>query len=54
MHTLAGQDPFGSYIDMDVCVHSPGWKNDCDCIREEAHHSVFLLLEHCVHLLVAV
>ena len=36
-HTVTGQDPSGTYIEMDVCMHSPGWKNDCDRIREEAY-----------------
>jgi len=39
----AGWDPFGSHIDMDVCVHSPGRKNGCDCVTEEAHRSGVLL-----------
>ena len=52
-HAVAGQDPFGSYIDTDVCMHSPEWKNDCDCIREEAYCCV-VLLQQCVLVLVDV
>jgi hypothetical protein len=50
-HTSTGWDPFGSYIDTDVCVHNPGRKNGWDCATEEAHHCVELLLQQCVHIL---
>ena len=53
-HAVTGQDPFGSYIDTYVCMHSAGWKNDCNCVREEAHHCVLLLLQRCVHIFVDV
>jgi len=55
-YAVARQDPFGSYIDTDVCMHSPEWKNYCDCIRKEAHGCVVVvvLLQQCVHILVDV
>jgi hypothetical protein len=55
VHAVAKQDPFGSYIDTDVCVHSLGWKKNCDFVREEAHRCLVLfLLQQCVHILVDV
>jgi len=50
-HTSAGRDPFASYIHIDICVHNPARKNDCDSAQVEAHHCV-LLLQQCVHILV--
>jgi len=50
MHNFPERDPFGSYIDADVCVHSPGRKNGCDGVREESDRCVLLLLllQQCV------
>jgi len=39
-HTSAGRDPFESYIDADVCVHSPGSINRYKCETEEAYWCV--------------
>jgi len=34
-HDSAGRHPFGPYVDMDVCVHSPGSIHCCDYVTEE-------------------
>jgi hypothetical protein len=44
MHNFPERDPFGSYIDKDVSVHSPGRKNGCDCVREESDLCVVVVV----------
>jgi hypothetical protein len=42
-------------IDTDVGASSPGRKNDCDCVTENADHCVVVVvLQQCVHILVDV
>jgi hypothetical protein len=48
----AWQDSVGSYIDRDVCVHSPGSTNGCECVTKQAHRCVVLLLQQCEYILV--
>jgi hypothetical protein len=38
--TFTGKDPVVSYIDTDICVHSPGRTRGCDCVTEDAHRCV--------------
>jgi hypothetical protein len=40
-------------IDIDVGVHNPERKNDCNCVTE-ADCCVVVVLQHCVHILVDV
>ena len=50
LHPSAGQDPFGSRIDMDVCAHNAGRKNGCDCVTEEAHRFGVLFVHQYIYI----
>ena len=39
-----GQDPVGSYIVTDDCIHNPENINNWECVIEESHYSMVLLL----------
>jgi len=44
-HTSARQDPVGSYIVADVCIHNPGNINNYKFVPEEADDCMVFLLQ---------
>ena len=40
-----GQDPIGSYTVTDDCTHNPENISNWECITEESHYCMMLLLE---------
>ena len=44
-YVSAGQDPIGSYIVKDVCIHNPENMNDWEYITKKTQYCVVLLLQ---------
>jgi hypothetical protein len=47
----AVRDTVLSYVDTEICVHSPGCTNRCECVTKEDHRCDVLLLRQCNNVL---